>query len=175
MKICMVLPHFHPYVGGAEKMFYDLAKGLIARGHALRVVTQDTGTGRTGRCRIRCAGDVFMDVWYCHWPEFFGHPLPDKKDIEPHIRWADVVHTSTFTPSPPVSRLCAKYGKPGILTVHEVHGFKWYWVDNPPRATAFLLYEWYVCTRLFAMVHAVSEATKRDFFSFCGKRDVRRV
>ena len=187
MKICFILPHFYPYVGGAEKIFYDLTEGLVRRGHEVRVISSATGTGHMGVCRIDADGGILetgsafseeekaLQVRYCGWKEFFGHPLPAASDMEESIRWADVVHTSTFTPAPPVSRLARKYHKPSVLTVHEVHGMKWYWVDNFIRSTAFLVYEWYVCTRPFDLYHAVSEATRQDYFSFCGKRDVRRV
>ncbi|MBQ9438574.1 MAG: glycosyltransferase family 4 protein [Lachnospiraceae bacterium] len=182
MKICMILPHFYPYVGGAEKLFYDLAVALVLRGHEVRVITQDTDTGKHGAVRLPVVSadgeggtGKFIQACYFHWPEFFGHPLVKSENLEKHIRWADVVHTSTFTPSPPVSKLCKKYHKPCVLTIHEFHGFKWFWVDTPVRAAAFFLFEWYVCTRKFDVYHAVSDATKKDFIKFCGRRNVRRV
>ena len=175
MRICMVLPHFYPYVGGAEKMFYDLAVGLANRGHEVRVVAKRVDALHDGK--VSFSG---IDVWYCDWRELFGHPLPKRRDVEAHIRWCDIVHTSTFTPAHIVSVLAAKYGKPSVMTVHEVHGDKWYWVDNPLRASGFYLYETYVCRQPYDMYHAVSEATRKDFYRFIagGRKeafDVRRV
>ena len=149
---------------------YDLAVALVLRGHEVRVITQDTDTGKHGAVRLPVVSadgeggtGKFIQACYFHWPEFFGHPLVKSENLEKHIRWADVVHTSTFTPSPPVSKLCKKYHKPCVLTIHEFHGFKWFWVDTPVRAAAFFLFEWYVCTRKFDVYHAVSDATKKDF------------
>lgn len=170
MKICFVLPHFYPYVGGAEKMFFDLAKGLAESGHEIRVVSQNLGAGCTGYKEVDG-----LQVWYCEWPALFGHPLPKKKDIEEHIAWCDVVHSSTFTTARVVSVLARKFHKPSVLTVHEVHGLKWYWVDSFVRATGFLIYELHCCRQPYDIYHAVSEATKSDYLRYCGKRDVRRV
>ncbi|MDD3368830.1 MAG: glycosyltransferase family 4 protein [Lachnospiraceae bacterium] len=170
MKICMVLPHFYPYVGGAEKMFHDLAKGLADRGHEVRVIAQDLGADCTGYKELDG-----IHVWYCNWPALFGHPLPKKSDLEENIKWCDVVHTSTFTPAHIVSVLAHKYHKPSIMTIHEVHGGKWYWVDTFIRATGFYVYEMYCCKQPYDMYHAVSEATKADYHKYCGRGDVRRV
>ena len=108
----MILPHFYPYVGGAETMFYELAKGMIERGHEVHVVAEKVDDEHNGVMNVDG-----IDVWYCKWKSAFGHPFPKKKDIEPQIEWCDVVHTSIFTTSPIVSKLAKKYNKPALLTV----------------------------------------------------------
>jgi len=164
MKIAMILPHFYPYVGGGEKLFYDLAKGLVDRGHLVRVVTTKVDATYSGYKYVEG-----IDVWYCNWKELFGHPLPVRKDIEEHIIWCDIVHTSIFTPAHIVSKLARKHHKSSVMTVHEVRGNKWYWADDFFHATGFFLYEQYVCRQKYNVYHAVSESTKRDFHTFCGK------
>ena len=171
MKICIVLPHFHPYVGGGEKLFYDLAKGLLDRGHQVRVIAEKVNDEYNGYKEVEG-----IDVWYCEWKAMFGHPLPKREDIETHIQWCDVVHTSIFTPAHIVSKLARKHKKPSVMTVHEVRGNKWYWADDIFHATGFFLYEQYVCRQPYDVYHAVSESTKRDFHTFCGKtKNVVRV
>ena len=171
MKICIVLPHFYPYVGGGEKLFYDLAKGLQERGHEVRVIAEKVNEEYSGHKTVEA-----LEVWYCNWNAMFGHPLPRKEDIESHIQWCDIVHTSIFTPAQIVSKLARKYHKPSIMTVHEVRGNKWYWADDIIHATGFFLYEQYVCRQPYNVYHAVSESTKRDFHTFCGKnKNVVRV
>ena len=39
MKVCYVLSHFYPYVGGAEQAFFDLMQVLVKKDVEIRVVT----------------------------------------------------------------------------------------------------------------------------------------
>lgn len=141
-----------------------MAKGLLAKGHEIRVVARNVGKEYCGHKKVQG-----MDVYYHKWVSLFGHPLIPARDIEEHVRWADVVHASIFTPSIPASRMCRKHGKPSVLTVHEVRGNKWFWVEDPLHATAFFLYEQLSCRQPFDAYHAVSDATKRDIHTFCGR------
>ncbi len=170
MKIAIVLPHFYPYVGGGEKMFYDLAKGAAAAGHEVRVVARDVGKEYRGVKKM----DGFA-VRYCRWKSMFGHPLPHTDDIEPVIEWCDIVHSSIFTTAPVVSRLAKKYGKPSVLSVYEVRGNKWFWTDVFYKAAIYWIVEQYACRQRFDVYHAISEATRKDYLKYIGKRDVRRI
>ncbi|MCR5119580.1 MAG: glycosyltransferase family 4 protein [Lachnospiraceae bacterium] len=170
MKIAMVLPHFYPYVGGGELMFYEVAKRLVALGHEVRVVARNVGDEYLGEKNV----DGIL-IRYCKWKSAFGHPLPRTKDIEDVIEWCDVVHTSIFTTAPVTARLARKYGKPSLLTVYEVRGFKWFWTDVFYRALVYFAVEQFCTRQKFDRYHAISEATKRDFLKYCGKRDITRV
>ncbi|MBR3307922.1 MAG: glycosyltransferase family 4 protein [Lachnospiraceae bacterium] len=170
MKILYVLPHFYPYVGGGETMFFDVARGMAAKGHEVRVVARNVGDEYLGHKKVEG-----LDIWYCPWKSAFGHPIPLFKDIEEHIRWCDVVHTSIFTTSPVVSFLAKKHKKPSILTVYEVRGNKWFWSDVVYRAVIYWMVEQFCCRMPFDAYHAISDATKRDYLKFIGRRDVRRV
>ena len=171
MKIAMILPHFYPYVGGGEHLFYCLAKGFVAKGHQVRVVTRNVGE--------EYLGDKVVDgieVKYCPWKEMFGHPFPKKKDMVDAVKWCDVVHTSTYTTSAITSRLARKYKKPSVITIHEVRGNKWYWCDNFINATIFYMVEQWSCRQKFDVYHSVSDSTSRDIKKFCGKnKNVIRV
>ena len=58
MKIAMILPHFYPYVGGAETMFYELAKGMVERGHEVHVVAEKVDDEHNGPMNIDG-----IDIW----------------------------------------------------------------------------------------------------------------
>ena len=170
MKIAMILPHFYPYVGGGELMFYEVARKLVSLGHEVRVVARNVGEEYLGEKDV--SG---IRVRYCKWRSAFGHPLPRVRDIEDVVQWCDVVHTSIFTTAPVTSKLAAKYGKPSLLTVYEVRGFKWFWTDVFYRAIVYFAVEQFCIRQRFDRYHAISEATKRDFLKYSGKKDITRV
>ncbi len=162
MKICFVLPHFYPYVGGGERIFYDMVKGFLPRGHEIRILAEAIDEEYTGHKTVEG-----MDVYYYPWKELFGHPIIPPRDIEEHIKWADVVHASIFTPALPASYLARKYRKPSMLTIHEVRGEKWFWVESPIRALGFWFFEQLVCRSPFDLYHGVSLNTNKDFLQYC--------
>ena len=170
MKIAFILPHFYPYVGGGEKMFYDMAVRLSARGHEVRVVARSVGKEYSGHKRMDG-----IDVWYCNWKEMFGHPFVRRADIEKHIKWCDIVHTSTYTTAPITSKLARKYNKKSVITIYEVRGNKWYWCDNFVKATIYNLVEQYSCRQHFDACHSISYATERDIKRFIKAKNVRTV
>lgn len=166
MKVCLIVPHFLPHIGGGEQLYYDIAKGLLKEGFEVRVVTSNSG-GVTGH---KAFEDI--DTYYCDWKILFGHPVVKKKDLEEHIRWADLVHTTMFTTATKSRRGAAKYHKPCVITVHEVIGDKWEWfVSSKLKAFAFRTYEKFICRQRYASIHVDSDATKRDFIRFIGERD----
>lgn len=150
-------------------MFLTLAKQLPLRGHEVRVVAQNVGDEYLGHKRI-----FGFDVWYCPWKSAFGHPFPRVADIEEHILWCDIVHTSIFTTSPVVSRLAHKYHKPSLLTIYEVRGFKWFWTDRIDRAALYFAVERYCCSRRFSAYHAISDATLKDIKRYHISKGVAR-
>lgn len=169
-RVAIILPHFYPYVGGGEKLFYDIAKGLVLEGHEVHVVAEKVDEEHTGYKEVDG-----IKVWYCNWKSAFGHPFPKRVDIEPHIAWCDVVHSSTYTTSPVVSRLAKKYKKPSLLTVHEVRGPLWFKADTFIKALIFWSVEQYTVRQQFTGYHAVSEATLRDTKRYTGRKNVKRV
>ena len=170
LKIAFILPHFYPYVGGAEKLFYDLAVALAKKGHRVHVVAEEVD-GYKGKMEFDG-----IKVWYCPWKSMFGHPFPRRKDMERHIKWCNVVHTSTFTTSPGVSALAKKYRKPSVITIHEMRGVKWFMTDVWYKACIYFAVEQYTSRQHFDIYHAVSDATAKDIRTFAGKRKgIRRV
>ena len=166
MRVCMIVPHFLPHVGGGEQLYFDIAKGLQEKGHEVRVITSSSA-GITGNVPYKG-----IDSYYFNWKMFCGHPIVKARDIEEHIKWADLVHTTVFTTATKSRIISKKYKKKCIITIHEVLGNKWFWIeDNKIKALMFDIYERLICKQKFDAYHVVSDATKRDYEKFCGKTD----
>ena len=163
MKICIVMPHFLPHVGGGELLWFDIAKGLQNEGHEVRVIT----SGSAGiKGNVPYQG---VNAYYYPWQMFCGHPIVKAKDIAPHIQWADIVHTTMFTTATKTRMLSKQYKKPCILTIYEVLGNKWFWFEpSKLKAAVFEIYERFICKQHFTAYHTISDATKRDYKQFCG-------
>jgi len=161
MRICFVLEHFYPHVGGVETLFSELVKRLVFSGNEIRIATSNSG-GVTGTRDFHGA-----TVHYFESRSFFGHPLLSEQDITEHIQWADIVHTTTYTAAPTAYTLSEKYEKPCIITVHEAIGSKWLLVEkNPLKALSFWLFEWFVVTKHYTAWHVVSHATETDLLQY---------
>lgn len=171
MKILYVVGHYIPHIGGVEILFQQFVKGMIAHGHEVRVVTSSSG-GIVGKKELDGA-----EVYGYDWKIFCGHPIAKVRDIEEHAKWADIVHTTTFTVAPPTLKACKKLHKPCLITIHEVLGDKWFWVEpNKIKAFGFKMFEQYVCCKPYDYIHFDSDSTMNDYFKYYHKRDrVRRI
>lgn len=164
MKVCYVLSHFYPYVGGAEQAFMDLILNLLKKGINVRVITC-SNDGKDGHVIYNG-----IDIYYYNWNQFMGHPILRKRDLIEHIEWADIVNSAVYSPVPVVSKLCQKFHKPHVCDVYEVLGNRWYWVENN-KLKAFMLkmYEKYIVNHFCDIFIASSMATKKDLDK-CNKK-----
>ncbi|MBP3920871.1 MAG: glycosyltransferase family 4 protein [Bacilli bacterium] len=170
MKVCYVLPHFYPHVGGAEQAFMDLIKVLVKKNIEVRVVTSSSG-GIVGHKLFEG-----IDIYYYNWKMFFGHPIVKKKDLEEHVRWADIVHSAVYSPIPPTSSVCKKIGRPHVGCVHEVLGKRWYWIEsNKIKAFLFKKYEEYTVRQYCDIFITPSFATKTDLEKCNKKANVKNI
>jgi hypothetical protein len=48
-RIAFILPHFYPYVGGAEKLFYEMAVQMVKAGYEVRVVAEKVDDEHSGK------------------------------------------------------------------------------------------------------------------------------
>lgn len=161
MKICFVLEHFYPHVGGVETVFFEYAKRLSEKGEEVVVVTSNSG-GVTGRKKM-----YEFEVIYLQCKSFFGHPLLPELKIEEFVKWADVIHTTTYTAALPAVKISKKLNKPCLITVHEALGPRWFKVEkNPIAALGFLLFEYYSIKKKFDCWHAISKSTKDDLIKY---------
>jgi glycosyltransferase involved in cell wall biosynthesis len=165
MRICFVLEHFYPYIGGAETMFKEYTTRLVELGCEVKVATSNSG-GVTGRA-------VYdgVEVHHFPWKGFFGHPIPKPKDIHEFASWADIIHGATFPAAPVALRVARKFGKPCVVTVYEVWGRKWFWIEkNYLKASLYYAFEQFVINRNYSLCHVISHATERDLRKY-GKKD----
>lgn len=167
MRIAFALEHYAPHVGGAEKLFSDLAAALVARGVEVRVVTSDSG-GVFGTTVSDGA-----EVHHHPWRSLFGHPIGRSGDLEPHIAWADVVLTSQYTAAPAASAVTRRLDTPCVFLTYEFLGERWRLVESPLRARAFAAFERWVFAKPYDRFVAVSRATARDLIA--GGRDPDKV
>lgn len=157
MKICLIAEHFPPHIGGVETVFFEYAKRLSQKGNEIRVITSNSG-GIVGNTE-----ENGFSVFHYQCSSLFTHPILNKKDLEEHIRWADIAHTTTLTACLPAIKVCNKYKKPCILMAHEVIGNRWFQIEkNPLKALLFLLFERFAIKKNYTFWQAISEATKKD-------------
>jgi glycosyltransferase involved in cell wall biosynthesis len=159
MRVALALEHYAPHVGGAERLFEDLAGALTARQVQVRVVTSDSG-GVSGVTR---EGEI--EVHHHAWRSLFAHPVARRVAIEPHIAWADVVLTSQYTAAPAAVALARKLGKPCVFVAYEYLGRRWEMVEPPLRAQAFRAFERWVYAQAYDRFVAISQATARDLIA----------
>lgn len=170
MKVCYVLPHFYPYVGGAEQAFMDLISVAVSKKIKVRVITSSVDGKEIHK---KYNG---IDIYYYNWKSFFGHPIVEKKDLLEHVKWADIVHSAVYSPVPPVSSVCRKLNKPHVCSVHEVLGKRWYWIEsNKVKAFMFKLYETFTVHQKVDLFITPSFATKVDLEECNKKAKVKNI
>ena len=162
MKFLFVLEHFDPYLGGAEKLFKQVAKLLVSAGHEVNVVTTqfqaglpvlETIDGVQIR-RVRCYNRFLFTI--------FSLPV-----LLQTARQADVIHTTTYNAALPSWIVAKIWRKPSVITYHEHWGDLWF--QLPFLATwqrwLFFLFEQMISRLSFDNYIAVSEATKRSLIA----------
>ena len=166
----MISPHFYPHVGGAEQALMDIAVEFVKRGIEVRVITCKDDMKKNHQ---KYNG---IDIYYYDWKMLFGHPLPKKSDLIEHVKWADVVHSAVYSVVPAASKMCKKYHKPHVCTVHEVLGEKWFWIEpNKIKALMFKLYEKYTVMQKADLFVVPSTATLNDLRKTNKKANVQRI
>ena len=170
MKVCYILPHFYPHIGGGEKAMLEYILAILNKDVEVRVLTHsDNGKSE----HINYMG---IDIYYFNWKILFGHPIVNSNDIKEHIMWADIVHTATYTPVPTVSRVCKRINKPLVVTVYESLNEKWYWIEpNFIKATMFKTYERFVLKHWCSCYHSISEATTKDLKKIVSTKPIKKI
>ena len=169
MKVCFILEHFYPHIGGGETLFKEYTTRLVEMGCEVKVATSNSG-GVTGKA-------VYdgVEVHHFNWPGLFGHPIPNPRDLYRFVEWADVVHAAILPSAPIALYVARKFNKPCLATVYEVLGRKWFWVEkNVIKASLFYGFEQFVINRKYALCHTISFASQRDLERY-GRRKQKVV
>ena len=162
MKILYVLEHYHPYIGGAEKLFQDVAERMSAQGHDITVVTTKFHQNLPSEefhngvkvLRVNSINRYLFTVFSL----FKLFRL--REDF-------DLVHSTTYNAALPawVFAKCRKI--PSILTFHEVWGKLWF--EFPFLSFfekwGFYLYEQAIAALRFDRYIAVSQSTQKALAS----------
>jgi D-inositol-3-phosphate glycosyltransferase len=172
MRVLFVLEHFHPYVGGAETLFANLATALAASGHQVRVVTSRLpGTERFERWR-----DVEIIRVATPSPgRRYAFTLLALPAVLREARSADLIHTTTYNAALPAAVAAALRRIPGVITVHEVFGPQW---NRLPGMNALVGYgyrafEWLVLHLPFRRFICDSDFTRQRLRRLMGTPDER--
>lgn len=160
MRILFILEHFHPYVGGAEQLFWVLSTSLAKAGHEVAVVTTLFREGLPEEeeiegihiHRVRCANRFL----------FSAMSLPMASRL---AKSYDLLHTTSYNAALPAWIAAKLQRKPVLITFHEVWGRLWWRLPYASFLQRLAFYSWeQLLLRLsFDRFIAVSDYTRRAF------------
>ncbi len=159
MRILYVLEHYHPYIGGSEKLFTDLTTKMAEAGHHVSVVTTKFESSLS-------EFEEFKGV-KIYRVKCFNRYLFTLFAIIRLIRLQgrfDLVHATTYNAAVP-AWIYSKIRKiPSVLTFHEVWGKLWFQLPflNAIQRIGFYVYEQLVLKLRYDHYIAVSESTKSE-------------
>jgi len=136
LKIAFIIPYFYPawQYGGQPRAAYDLARGLVRRGHDVRVITTDSG----GTSRLAAVGAVYeralfvsrvegieirhyknISNWLAYHQRLFL-PRRLRAEIHDQLKDRDVIHIHELrsTLSVIAARAARDLKKPYVLSGH---------------------------------------------------------
>lgn len=146
-------------------MFKEYTTRLVELGCEVKVATSNSG-GITGK-----AFYDGVEVHHFAWKGFFGHPIPALKDLGEFVEWADVVHAAILPSAPIALHITKKFNKPCVITVYEVLGKKWFWIEkNLIKAFLFYCFEQFVINQKYALCHTISHASQRDLEQYSKRK-----
>ncbi len=159
MKILFVCENYHPFYGGAETLFKNLAEGFSKKGHQVSVLThrlkntpKKESINQVEVQRVSSAGSRYVFTF---------------SSLFQAIRMAgkhDLIQTTTFNGAFPAWLAGKITGKPVVLTVHEVWVGKWRSVTgfSGIKCTIHDLLERMLYLFPFYRYVCVSESTQKD-------------
>jgi glycosyltransferase involved in cell wall biosynthesis len=159
MRILYVLEHYAPYVGGAEKLFQQLAESMAGKGHEVTVITTCFDPTLPERETLNGVRVRRLDCRNRFWFTFLALPPVWKA-----AQAADLIHATTYTAALPAWLAAKGKGMPSVLTFHEYWGKLWFKLPFLPwwERVAFWGYEQLVFRLPFGKIVAVSDFTKRE-------------
>ncbi len=156
MRILFVLEHFHPYIGGAEHLFWELSRALTDRGHDVRVVTTRF---RADLPAQECIDRVTIRRVNCVNRYLFS--FVSIPEVIAEARSADLIHTTSYNAALPAFISAKWRKKPVVVTFHEVWASLWWSLPLTPfwLKTAYWTWEQILLKLPFDRFVGVSQAT----------------
>ena len=173
MRILFVLEHFYPYIGGAERLFWELATALAAQGYEVGVVTTRFRKGLPKEEVLSGVKIFRVDCRNRYLFSFVSLPA-----VRRHLRDYDLVHTTSYNAALPAWLAARLARKPVVITFHEAWGSLWSRLPfaNFFQRLAFYCWEQLLLRLLFERFVAVSEFTRRELIrQGVGERKVARI
>lgn len=156
-RVLLVLDYFYPHVGGGETLFLEFARGLVARGCQVTVLTlREPGNRREEAWEgIRIVRVTTPPIARRYWFILLA--------ILPALRLAaasDIVHAGGYASAWAARVAGWRRRLPTVLTVYEVFGDQWLALNQTPhllgillglyeRATLTLAFDRYLCISRF--------------------------
>lgn len=172
MRILFVLEHYHPYIGGVEKLFKELCQSLVADGHHVRIITTRFRKDLPLREMVNGVEIVRLPVANRYIFTFFGFFLGWK-----YSRGYDIIHTTSYNAALPASLMGIFRRRKTIITFHEVWGRLWFRLPHLSMAerVLFFTYEQFVLRLPFTQFVAVSDFTRQSLLAYKTERKVVRI
>lgn len=132
MRILLVSHYVLPHYGGIEVVVENLAKGFVARGHEVKVLSSRIAgparEERNGFEILRVPAWNPLERYGVPYPLFSPRIIPVAQQL---VAWANVVHTHGFLYQPTLVALwlARRAGRPRALTEHAgfVRYDRWLW------------------------------------------------
>lgn len=156
MKLLFVLEHYHPYIGGAEKLFRNICEGLHKKGYSVTVITTRFNADLPKEELLGGVRVIRLPL-----PNRYLYTLFAWWYIIPYARQSDVIHTTTYNAALPAWVAARFTGKPLSITIHEVWADLWFRLPfiNIIQKLSYYLFEQFVLFLPYDRVVAVSQAT----------------
>jgi glycosyltransferase involved in cell wall biosynthesis len=124
VRILLHCVYYPPEVGGLESHVADLARGLVARGHEVRVVTSRSRPG-LARDEER-EGVRIRRTWFPRRDPLGWtlHALGSIPATRHWTGWAQVLHAQAFPSIVPVAMANGRWKRPIVATLHTSHFLK---------------------------------------------------
>jgi len=157
MRILFVLEHFYPYLGGAEKLFYDLSTSLAKEGNQIVIITT-----QFDKNMLLHETHKGVEIIRINCRNRFAFTLFSLPKVLMHARKSDVIHTTSYNAALPAMIAGFIFRKPVFVTFHEVWGELW---KKLPFISSIQKYEFYYFEKMllrlpFTKFIAVSKFTK---------------
>ena len=158
MRILFVLEHFYPYLGGAEHLFWTLAKALVQEGCEVAVVTTRFRKDLSKEETLEGIKIYRVDCYNRYFFSFFSLPITLRL-----ISAYDIIHTTSYNAALPAWIAARIKKKPAIITFHEVWGKLWWKLPYASFLERLAFYSWeQLLLRLpFKRFIGVSEFTRQ--------------
>jgi glycosyltransferase involved in cell wall biosynthesis len=121
VRILIHCIYYAPEVGGLESHVTDLARGLVARGHEVRVVTSRSLPNLPRQEEL--GGVLVRRTWFPSRKPlgWILHALGSIPATRHWAGWAQVIHAQTFQSLLPVLVANGKWRRPWAATLHTSH------------------------------------------------------